>query len=82
MRILNTLIKGALNIKAKRILRYMQQPMEPQEQLMVKLLKKAQYTEWGKRYDYASIKNIQTSLWLCFHGTVMRKNFWEKTKGI
>lgn len=40
-----------------RIERYINHATEIQEQVLKRLITKASYTEWGKKYDYASIKD-------------------------
>lgn len=60
MKILNTAIHKIMGIYVQHILRYMEEPMPVQEQLLTKLLKKAKKTTWGKQFDYSTIHNIQT----------------------
>ena len=38
---------------------FMKYPIDVQNELLLSLLNKAKNTEWGKRYDFKSIKNYQ-----------------------
>jgi hypothetical protein len=46
--------------RLKQIDRYAAQAGEIQHNVLMKLLRKAENTEWGKRYDYKSIRNDET----------------------
>ena len=58
-----TLVKsivGWININRKRqIEQFKKHPFDVQHDTLMKLLKKAAKTEWGKRYNYSSIRSIK-----------------------
>lgn len=56
MNITKILGKG-FELRAKEIDLYATQAEEIQQRVLTKLLKKAENTEWGKKYDYKSIRN-------------------------
>ena len=51
------IIKPIFNLRLKEIELYNTQPGEIQQRVLKNLLQKAANTEWGKKYDYKSIKN-------------------------
>lgn len=53
------LIKKILHFPYRRIKHFMQNAAEVQERQFFYLINKAKSTEWGKKYDYASIRNIE-----------------------
>ena len=54
---LTGIIKPIFNLRLKEIELYNTQPGNIQEKVLKSLLQKAANTEWGKKYDYKSIKN-------------------------
>lgn len=50
-------ISKVFDLRLKQIDLYAVQAGEIQHKVLMKLLKKAESTEWGKKYDYKSIKN-------------------------
>lgn len=57
MGIFNTLVKNYLSKKISHIEHYMRYPHDVQQDWFRKLIKAGQETEWGCKYDYASIKS-------------------------
>ncbi|MFN3404456.1 MAG: GH3 auxin-responsive promoter family protein [Cytophagaceae bacterium] len=45
--------------RISHIERFIKNPHDVQEQLLLSIVKKARNTEWGKKHDYKSIKNLQ-----------------------
>lgn len=60
MSILNSAILAISRNRLKKIDYFRRNPWEVQEKLFSSLIQKAQTTEWGKLYNYSSIKNIGT----------------------
>ena len=58
--ILNTVISWFLKQRVSQIEYFKENPHQAQHDLLFELLNKARNTEWGKKYDYASIKDIKT----------------------
>lgn len=58
--LVNEAVKQYLKLRMKRIERYMLQPEEMQERWLRKILDRARNTEFGKRYDFASIHSNHT----------------------
>ena len=56
MQLFNSILIEALKHRARRIEKFMLFPNQVQEKQFFYLIKKAQNTIWGKKYDYASIK--------------------------
>ncbi|MEM1218462.1 MAG: GH3 auxin-responsive promoter family protein [Bacteroidota bacterium] len=52
----NQLFKSYYEYRMHRIKRFMQHPDVTQERVLQELLTAAQHTEWGKQYDYRSIR--------------------------
>lgn len=60
MSIVNSLFIWYLKKRLPFIQQIMDDPYQVQEQTLHNLIQKAQNTEWGLKYDYASIKNLDT----------------------
>ncbi len=58
MQIFNSILIETLKRRIKRIEKFMFFPEQVQENQFFYLIKKAQNTKWGKKYDYNSIRNI------------------------
>ncbi len=58
--ILNSVISWFLKQRVSQIEYFKENPHEAQDNLLFELLNKAKDTEWGKKYDYASIKDVKT----------------------
>ena len=58
--ILNSVISWFLKQRVSQIEYFKENPHQAQHDLLFELIKKAKDTEWGKKYDYASIKNVET----------------------
>ena len=58
--ILNSVISWFLKQRVSQIEYFKENPHEAQNNLLFELLGKAKDTEWGKKYDYASIKDFKT----------------------
>jgi hypothetical protein len=58
MKWLNGVIKRAFDLHMRKVLRDMQQPEVTQERVFQQLLKLATKTEFGKKYDFASIHSV------------------------
>jgi hypothetical protein len=56
--IFNSLVTWYLKKRIPNIERFMQHPHEVQEELFLHLIETARDTEWGKKYDYRSIKKF------------------------
>ncbi len=54
---INKIFAWYFSQRIKRIEHFMKHPHKVQEALLFQLLKTAKNTEWGKRFDYASIKS-------------------------
>ncbi|TAN17878.1 MAG: hypothetical protein EPN37_06150, partial [Chitinophagaceae bacterium] len=59
MRILSPAISRLMRLRVDRIERFMEFPLETQEDVFHNLLSQAQYTEFGKRYSFGKIYKIQ-----------------------
>lgn len=57
--LINELVKQYLKVRLKRIERYMREPEMTQERLFRELLETAQRTEFGKKYNFAGIRNAE-----------------------
>ncbi len=57
--LLNETLLWLMKRRLPRIEAFMEQPMDAQEQVFWNLIQEAQYTEWGKIYDYSSIYSIR-----------------------
>lgn len=55
---LNDILVWLLKRRISRIRRFMQDPMQVQADQFQKLIRSARDTEWGRKYDYRSIKTI------------------------
>jgi hypothetical protein len=58
--ILNSVISWFLKQRVSQIESFKENPHQVQQDLLFSLIRKAKNTEWGKKYDYATIKNIKT----------------------
>jgi hypothetical protein len=58
-RLINEVMKQYLKLRLQRIQAYMRDPADAQERWLRKLLATARYTEVGKRYDFAHIRNFE-----------------------
>lgn len=59
MEIIHSIASWVIKKRIHQIELFMKYPIEVQEEWLQKLLRTARYTEWGKRYDYASIKTAR-----------------------
>lgn len=60
MALFNSLINLYYSHRLGKIEEFRKNPEEAQKNTFIKLLKTAQNTEWGKRYDFASIEDYKT----------------------
>lgn len=60
MKLVNSALGYYFKSRQVRIDNYLNHPIETQERLLQDLIDKAKNTVWGKKYDYASIKNVKT----------------------
>lgn len=60
MRWLNAIIKTGFDLNMRRVQRGIEHPELAQEEVFKYLIKTAAATEFGKKYDFASIHNIET----------------------
>jgi phenylacetate-coenzyme A ligase PaaK-like adenylate-forming protein len=60
MALLNSVLVWVLKKRIHQIELFMKHPQDVQNELFKSLLKSAQDTEWGNKYEYKSIKNFQT----------------------
>ena len=58
MKILNSVLGWAMQKRMHQIELFMKFPHQVQEELLEKLVNTAKNTEWGKKYDYKSINNL------------------------
>lgn len=58
MGLLNSVVTWFLKQRIDQIGQFVQNPVITQEEVFGKLLAKAKDTEWGKKYDYHTIKNV------------------------
>lgn len=59
MRILSPAISRLMRLRIDRIERFMEFPLETQEDVFHNLLSQAQYTEFGKKYDFGKVFKVQ-----------------------
>jgi len=59
MQLISSLIKRLYSGRIKKLELLRKYPVEIQEESFSKLIKKASATEWGKYYDYSSIKSVR-----------------------
>jgi len=59
MQLISSLIKRLHSGRIKKLELLKKHPVEIQEESFLKLIKKASATEWGKYYDYSSIKSVR-----------------------
>lgn len=57
---LNHLFNWFISQRMERIENFMKHPYQVQEEWWRKLIAHGKYTEWGKKYDYQSIDNLET----------------------
>ncbi len=60
MKVFSSVLTWALKKRIHQIELFIKYPVEVQQELLLNLVSKAKNTEWGKKYDYASITNIST----------------------
>ena len=60
LEIINKMIRTYFSFNEKNISYMMNNPIDCQQVILNNLLKKAAKTDWGKQYDYGSIKNQDT----------------------
>ncbi|HEX8549396.1 MAG TPA: GH3 auxin-responsive promoter family protein, partial [Cytophagaceae bacterium] len=58
MGLVNLILKSALKRRITQIQHTLQNPLEVQLKLLMHLIKKSKNTEWGRKYDYASITTL------------------------
>ena len=59
MRLLPSLIKNLYSKRIKQFELLKKNPVEIQQDTFLKIIKRASETEWGKSYDYSSIKSVK-----------------------
>ncbi|HKR07066.1 MAG TPA: GH3 auxin-responsive promoter family protein [Bacteroidia bacterium] len=59
MPLLNSLFSWIMKKRIHQIELFIKYPNEVQEEWLRKLIAAARYTEWGQKYDYASIRNFR-----------------------
>ncbi len=59
MALVNSIVRALLKTRIARIDAYRKNPFEVQEQLFNYLITKGASTEWGKKFDYASIRSVE-----------------------
>lgn len=59
MRLLSSLIKNLYSKRIKQFELLKKNPVEIQQDTFLKMIKRASATEWGKSYDYSSIKSVK-----------------------
>lgn len=59
MPIINSIISGLMKKRLKQIERFKKYPFDVQQETLLKIIKTAINTEWGKKYDYKSINSIE-----------------------
>ncbi len=57
MPVINSILSWVMKKRMHQIELFLKYPHEVQEDWLMKLLKSAKKTEWGKKFDYTSIKN-------------------------
>ena len=60
MHIINRIVKTYFAVHQKNVEKMIQQPIDCQQQCFDNLIKTATNTEWGKKYDYHSVKQYDT----------------------
>ena len=60
MKLVNSAVGYYFRARQSRIDGYLNNPIETQEKLLKDLIHKAKDTAWGKKHDYASIKDVKT----------------------
>jgi hypothetical protein len=58
MELLNTILSWLMKKRVSQIEFFMQHPHDVQQEQFSRLLRTAKDTEWGRRYDYASIRTV------------------------
>ena len=59
MEFINSIFSWIIKKRMHQIELFIKYPYDVQEELLRKLLSDAKNTEWGKKYDYRSIKNVE-----------------------
>lgn len=59
MELLNSFVSWVLSKRMRQIEHFMCHPHQVQQNILGDLIKQGQYTEWGKKYGYNSIKNTE-----------------------
>ena len=59
MTLFNSILKSVLTRRIKHIERFMAHPLEVQDVILKSLLERAKNTEYGKKYGFDSIKNLE-----------------------
>lgn len=59
MQILNSIFTWLMKKRIHQIELFIKYPQEVQQEWLMSLIKDAKHTEWGKKYDYASINSYQ-----------------------
>jgi hypothetical protein len=59
MSVLNSVLSWFMKKRMHQMELFIKYPIEVQEDVLSKLLSSAKNTEWGKKYDYGSIKTAQ-----------------------
>lgn len=60
MNLFNSVVLGILKKRIHQIDHFLQYPIETQERVFFDLLNKSRKTEWGKKYDFQSIRQVST----------------------
>jgi hypothetical protein len=53
---INEIFRWYYRLRYRRIERFMQNPHKAQREVFRQLIEAARHTEWGRKYDYRSIK--------------------------
>ncbi len=59
MALVNSILRALLKTRMSRIDAYRKNPFEVQEQIFQYLIERGKNTEWGKKFEYDSIRNIE-----------------------
>ncbi len=59
MALVNSILRALLKTRMSRIDAYRKNPFEVQEQLFTDLISHGENTEWGKKFGYSAIRNIE-----------------------
>ncbi len=59
MALVNSILRALLKARMTRIDDYRKNPFQVQEKLFEHLISRSKDTEWGKKFDYPSIRNIE-----------------------